>query len=152
MEFRAESYLVLEMMLRGARTLEDIADMLGIDVRRAAALVGELASESLVERRRRRFPAGKEVYVLTEGGRAALSRWREEVLRNVEKAAELRRQGREEEARALLRPVIHILPALLMFGVLDLALFDAAVGKLEPEVEAAQSEATADELPDETNP
>ncbi|RFA94991.1 hypothetical protein [Pyrobaculum aerophilum] len=90
--------------------------------------------------------------MLTEGGRAALSRWREEVLRNVEKAAELRRRGREEEAKALLRPVIHILPTLLMLGVLDLSLFDAAVGKLEPEAEAAQNEAAADEPPDKTNP
>ncbi|RFA94992.1 hypothetical protein CGL52_13615 [Pyrobaculum aerophilum] len=59
MEFKAESYLVLEMMLRGPRTLEDMADMLGIDARRAAAPVGELASEGLVERRRSASPRGK---------------------------------------------------------------------------------------------
>lgn len=137
MEFQPERYLVLEALSRGGKTKEDVAVMLGVDVRDAEALLASLEANGLVERRLKGLVFKKEVYVLTERGYEVLYSWRAMVLKRVEKAAELRRQGASEEADELLTPVVHILPMLLTLGVLDLALFDAAIGEMALGLEPA---------------
>lgn len=125
-------------MSRGERSAEEVAVMLGVEAADAEALLKSLEANGLVERRLKGLLFKKEVYAITERGREALGKWREEVLKRVEEAAELRRQGAQEEANELLAPVAHVLPALLMLGVLDLALFDAAVGEAAAWLEAEE--------------
>ena len=128
MEFRAEYYAVLEALSRGGKTAEEVAEVLGVAPHDAEAILGALLARGLVERREKGLVFKKEVYVLTERGWEALARWRAEVRDKLERAAELRREGRREEADAVIAPLEPILPALLALGVLDLALYSAALG------------------------
>lgn len=140
MEFRPEYYAALEVLARGERTAEEVARELEIEVHDAELLLNTLMAHGLVEAREKGLIMRKTVYVLTGQGWEVLHRWREEVKNRLEKAAELRQSGREKEAESTLAPIEPVLPLLLAMGVLDLALYSAALGYMPPSAEDEEVE------------
>jgi len=137
MEFKPEYYAVLESLSTGAKTVEEIASVVDMEPHDVEAVLPALMGQGLVERREKGLLFKKEVYALTERGWELLYKWREEVKERVEKAAELRRAGRVKEAEEVVAPVASVLPLMLTLGLLDMALYAAALGQL-----AALDEAT----------
>jgi Transcriptional regulators len=138
MEFRPEYYAVLESLATGAKTVEEIASIVDMEPHDVEAVISALMGQGLVERREKGFLFKKEVYALTEKGWEVLYKWREEVKERVEKAAELRRAGRVKEAEEMVAPVASVLPLMLTLGLLDTALYAAALGQLATLDEAAE--------------
>jgi len=131
MELKSHHYGVLAVLSRGAKTAEEVAAELDIEPHDAEALLNTLMAHGLVERGERGFLFKKEVYTLTEKGWEVFTKWKQDVEQRLEKAAELRRAGREEEAEALLSPVASVLPVLMSLGLIDMALWQLAMGDLE---------------------
>jgi len=131
MELTPLHYGVLAVLSRGAKTAEEVAAELDMEPHDAEALLNTLMAYGLVERGERGFLFKKEVYALTGKGWEVFTKWKQDVEQRVEKAAELRRAGREEEAEALLDPVASVLPVLLSLGLIDMALWQLAIGELE---------------------
>ena len=138
MEFKPEYYAVLESLSTGAKTVEEIASVVDMEPHDVEAVLPALMGQGLVERREKGLLFKKEVYALTERGWELLYKWREEVKERVEKAAELRREGRAKEAEEALVPVASVLPLMLALGLLDTALYAAALGQLATLDEAAE--------------
>ena len=130
MEFRPEYYAVLEALSTGAKTVKEITRVVDMEPHDVEAVLPALMGQGLVERREKGFLFKKEVYALTEKGWEVLYKWREEVKERVEKAAELRRAGRVEEAEEVVAPAASVLPLMLTLGLLDAALYAAALGPL----------------------
>ncbi len=130
MEFRPEYYAVLEVLSTGAKTVKEVAELVDMEPHDVEAVLSALIGQGLAERRDKGLLFKKEAYVLTERGWEVLYKWREEVQKRVEKAAELRRAGRAEEAEEVLAPVGSVLPLMLSLGLLDMALYAAALGQL----------------------
>ncbi|ABP50064.1 MAG: helix-turn-helix domain-containing protein [Pyrobaculum sp.] len=148
MEFKAEYYVVLEALSRGGKTAEEVAEVAGIEVHDAEAILSTLMAYGLVERREKGLVFRKEVYTLTERGWEVLEKWRHEVRDKLQKAAELRREGLREEADELVAPLAPALPALLAMGMLDLALYSAALGAAAAVPEEAITEEDTSEVGD----
>jgi DNA-binding MarR family transcriptional regulator len=138
MEFKPEYYAVLESLSTGAKTVEEIAELVDMELHDVEAVISALMGQGLVERREKGLLFKKEVYALTEKGWEVLYKWRAEVKERVEKAAELRRAGRVEEAEEVVAPVASVLPLMLTLGLLDTALYAAALGQLATLDEAAE--------------
>jgi DNA-binding PadR family transcriptional regulator len=138
MEFRPEYYAVLESLSTGAKTVEEIANIVDMEPHDVVAVISALMGQGLVERREKGLLFKKEVYALTEKGWEVLYKWREEVKERVEKAAELRRAGKVEEAEEVVAPVASVLPLMLTLGLLDTALYAAALGQLATLDKAAE--------------
>ena len=138
MEFKPEYYAVLESLATGAKTVEEITRVVDMEPHDVEAVIPALMGHGLVERREKGLLFKKEAYALTERGWELLYKWREEVKERVEKAAELRRAGRVEEAEKTLTPVASVLPLMLTLGLLDTALYAAALGQLATLDEAAE--------------
>jgi DNA-binding MarR family transcriptional regulator len=138
MEFKPEYYAVLEALSTGAKTVKEIAELVDMEPHDVEAVISALMGHGLVERREKGLLFKKEAYALTERGWEVLYMWREEVKGRVEKAAELRRAGRVEEAEEVLAPVESVLPLMLTLGLLDMALYAAALGQLATLDEAAE--------------
>lgn len=135
-----EYYAALEALSTGGKTAEEVADILGVEPHDAEAILSALMGMGLVERKERGLIFKREVYQLTEKGWEELYRLREEVKSKLEKAAELRQQGREQEAQEILDPLAPVLPVLLSLGVLDLALYSAALGELAEDIDITPEE------------
>jgi len=131
MELKPQHYAVLAVLSRGAKTAEEVAAELDIEPHDAEALLSTLMAYGLVERREKGLLFKREVYALTESGWEVFAQWKRDVEQKIEKAAELRRAGREEEAEALLGPVVSVLPILLALGLIDLALWQLVMGEAE---------------------
>jgi DNA-binding PadR family transcriptional regulator len=131
MEFKPEYYAVLESLSTGARSASEVSSITELERHDVEAILASLMGQGLVERRERGLLLKREVYVLTERGWEVLHKWRERVRELVSKAAELREEGRVEEADALIAPIQSVLPLLLALGVLDAALYAAALGAVE---------------------
>jgi DNA-binding MarR family transcriptional regulator len=138
MEFRPDNYAVLEALSTGAKTVKEIAELVDMKPHDVEAVISALMGHGLVERREKGLLFKKEAYALTERGWEVLYKWREEVKGRVEKAAELRRAGRVKEAEEVLAPVESVLPLMLTLGLLDMALYAAALGQLATLDEAAE--------------
>lgn len=138
MELRPEYYAVLEALSTGAKTVKEVAELVDMEPHDVETVISALMGHGLVERREKGLLFKKEAYALTERGWEVLYRWREEVKGRVEKAAELRRAGRVEEAEEVLAPVESVLPLMLTLGLLDMALYAAALGQLATLDEAAE--------------
>jgi DNA-binding PadR family transcriptional regulator len=138
MEFRPVYYAVLESLSTGAKTVKEITELVGMEPHDVEAVISALMGQGLVERREKGLLFKKEAYALTERGWEVLYRWREEVKGHVEKAAELRRTGRVEEADEVVAPVASVLPLMLTLGLLDMALYAAALGQPATLDEAAE--------------
>jgi DNA-binding MarR family transcriptional regulator len=138
MEFRPDNYAVLEVLSTGTKTVKEIAELVDMEPHDVEAVISALMGHGLVERREKGLLFKKEAYALTERGWEVLYMWREEVKGRVEKAAELRRAGRVEEAEEVLAPVESVLPLMLTLGLLDMALYAAALGQLATLDEAAE--------------
>jgi DNA-binding PadR family transcriptional regulator len=138
MEFRPVYYAVLESLSTGAKTVKEITELVGMEPHDVEAVISALMGQGLVERREKGLLFKKEAYALTERGWEVLYRWREEVKGRVEKAAELRRTGRVEEADEVVAPVASVLPLMLTLGLLDMALYAAALGQPATLDEAAE--------------
>jgi DNA-binding MarR family transcriptional regulator len=138
MEFKPEYYAVLEALSTGAKTVKEIAELVDMEPHDVEAVISALMGHGLVERREKGLLFKKEAYALTERGWEVLYMWREEVKGRVEKAAELRRAGRVKEAEEVLAPVESVLPLMLTLGLLDMALYAAALGQLATLDEAAE--------------
>jgi DNA-binding PadR family transcriptional regulator len=138
MEFRPEYYAVLESLSTGAKTVEEIAELVDMEPHDVETVISALMGQVLVERREKGFLFKKEVYALTEKGWEVLYKWREEVKERVEKAAELRRAGRVKEAEEVVAPVASVLPLMLTLGLLDMALYATALGQLATLDKAAE--------------
>jgi hypothetical protein len=138
MEFRPEYYAVLEALSTGAKTVKEVAELVDMEPHDVEAVISALMGYGLVERREKGLLFKKEAYALTERGWEVLYKWRDEVKGRVEKAAELRRAGRMEEAEEVLAPVESVLPLMLTLGLLDMALYAAALGQLATLDEAAE--------------
>ncbi len=138
MEFRPEYYAVLEALSTGAKTVKEVAELVDMEPHDVEAVLSALMGQGLVERREKGLLFKKEAYALTERGWEVLYKWRDEVKRRVEKAAELRRAGRAEEAEEVLAPVASVLPLMLSLGLLDMALYAAALGQLATLEESAE--------------
>jgi DNA-binding PadR family transcriptional regulator len=138
MEFKPEYYAVLESLSTGAKTVEEIASVVDMEPHDVEAVLPALMGQGLVERREKGLLFKKEAYALTERGWEVLYKWRDEVKGRVEKAAELRRAGRVKEAEEVLAPVESVLPLMLTLGLLDMALYAAALGQLATLDEAAE--------------
>jgi DNA-binding PadR family transcriptional regulator len=131
MEFKPEYYAVLEALSTGAKSASEVSSITELERHDVEAILASLMGQGLVERRERGLLLKREVYALTERGWEALHKWRESVRELVSKAAELREEGRVEEADALIAPIQSVLPLLLALGVLDAALYAAALGAVE---------------------
>jgi DNA-binding PadR family transcriptional regulator len=131
MEFKPEYYAVLEALSTGAKSASEVSSITELERHDVEAILASLMGQGLVERRERGLLLKREVYALTERGWEALHKWRERVRELVSKAAELREEGRVEEADALIAPIQSVLPLLLALGVLDAALYAAALGAVE---------------------
>ena len=129
MEFKPEYYAVLESLATGTKTVKEVAELVDMEPHDVEAVISALMGHGLVERREKGLLFKKEAYALTERGWEVLYRWREEVKGRVEKAAELRRAGRVKEAEEVLAPVESVLPLMLTLGLLDMALYAAALGQ-----------------------
>ncbi len=138
MEFRPEYYAVLEALSTGAKTVKEVAELVDMEPHDVEAVLSALMGQGLVERREKGLLFKKEAYALTERGWEVLYKWRDEVKKRVEKAAELRRAGRAEEAEEVLAPVASVLPLMLSLGLLDMALYAAALGQLATLEESAE--------------
>jgi len=138
MEFKPEYYAVLEALSTGSKTVKEIAELVDMEPHDVEAVISALMGQGLVERREKGLLFKKEAYALTEKGWEVLYKWREEVKGRVEKAAELRREGRAEEAEEVLAPVESVLPLMLTLGLLDMALYAAALGQPATLDEAAE--------------
>jgi DNA-binding MarR family transcriptional regulator len=138
MEFKPEYYAVLESLSTGAKTVEEIASVIDMEPHDVEAVITALMGQGLVERREKGLLFKKEVYALTEKGWKVLYKWRAEIKERVEKAAELRRAGRVEEAEEVVAPVASVLPLMLTLGLLDTALYAAALGQPATLDEAAE--------------
>jgi DNA-binding PadR family transcriptional regulator len=143
MEFRPEYYAVLEALSTGAKTVDEIAELVDMEPHDVEVVISALMGHGLVERREKGLLFKKEAYALTERGWEVLYKWREEVKGRVEKAAELRREGRAEEAEEVLAPVESVLPLMLTLGLLDTALYAAALGQPATLDEAAELDVEA---------
>jgi DNA-binding PadR family transcriptional regulator len=130
-EFKPEYYAVLEALSTGAKSASEISSIAEMERHDVEAILASLMGQGLVEGRERGLLFKREVYALTERGWEALHKWREHVKELVSKAAELREEGRVEEADALIAPIQSVLPLLLALGVLDAALYAAALGAVE---------------------
>jgi len=138
MEFRPEYYAVLESLATGAKTVEEITRVVDMEPHDVEAVLPALMGHGLVERREKGLLFKKEAYALTERGWELLYKWREDVKERVEKVAELRREGRAKEAEEALAPVASVLPLMLALGLLDTALYAAALGQPATLDEAAE--------------
>lgn len=138
MELRPDNYAVLEALSTGTKTIKEIAELVDMEPHDVEAVISALMGHGLVERKEKGLLFKKEAYALTERGWEVLYMWREEVKGRVEKAAELRRAGRVEEAEEVLAPVESVLPLMLTLGLLDMALYAAALGQLATLDEAAE--------------
>jgi DNA-binding MarR family transcriptional regulator len=119
-------YLVLEAIKAG-KAPEEIARLLDLEPHDVYAVIRLLEERGLVKRRPTFFG---ERYVLTETGRRQLEEWRREVLGRAEKAARLRREGKEREAQSLIGQLLPALPVLAVLGVLSLALWRLLTSRL----------------------
>ncbi|MFN3804490.1 MAG: transcriptional regulator [Pyrobaculum sp.] len=123
-------YAVLEALSTGVKTAEELAGEVDMEPHEVEIILNALLAQGLVERRERGLLFKREAYGISEKGWHALTQWREEVKKAVEKAAELRREGRDEEADRLLAPLQPVIPFLLASGVIEMALWSAALGQL----------------------
>lgn len=130
MEFRAEYYVVLEALSTGVKTVGELAGELDMELHDVEVVLGTLLVYGLVERRVKGILFKREAYGLSERGWEVLGRWRGEVRKVVERAAELRQLGRGEEADRLLAPLQAVIPFLVASGVVEMALWSAAFGQL----------------------
>lgn len=128
MEFKPEYYLVLETLAAGDKSAAEVARVVEMGPHDVEAVLTALMGFGLVERREKGLIFKREVYTLTDKGWEVLHVWRSQVKDALERAVELRRRGRVEEAEETLAPLGPILPMLLTLGLLDLSLYAAAVG------------------------
>ncbi|ACB39382.1 MarR family transcriptional regulator [Pyrobaculum neutrophilum] len=132
MEFKPIYYAALESLSRGGKTAGELAEELDLEPHDAEAVLAALAEAGLVEKTQRGLLAKKTVYSLTPQGWRTLAQWREKAREDVEKAAELRRAGREEEAEQILQLYEPAIPLMLAAGILNTALLTAlALEELE---------------------
>ncbi len=129
MELKQEYYLVLESLSTGVKTVGEIAGELDMEPQEVEAALSALLAFGWVERREKGFFVRREAYGITEAGWSALAKWREEVRDRIERATQLRREGRESEAQQLLAPLEPVLPVLLAMGLIDMYTWGEAVGE-----------------------
>ncbi|MEZ0319761.1 MAG: winged helix-turn-helix domain-containing protein [Pyrobaculum sp.] len=129
MEFKAEYYAVLELLTRGPKTVDELAAELAMPEHDVSSILSTLEAYGLVERREKGFIIKREVYVLSGKGWEVLAQWRNEAKRRVDEAYKLKKEGKDEEAAAVLDPVAPVLPLLLSLGFIDLAVWAALVGE-----------------------
>lgn len=142
--YSPERYAALEALARGPRTAEEVARELDLEPHDAEALLASLMAAGLVERRERGLIFKREAYALTPQGWRALAEWRQRAREDLQRAARLREEGREEEADAVLAAYASVLPALLALNAVDLALWTALAEQAQEGADAFDE--AADEL------
>jgi len=115
--YTPERYAVLEVIARGARSLEDISSITGLSVEEVHKVLSWLEAEGLVEKKVRGVIFKREVYEPTSKAWVRLDEWRDIARRDLERAEKLRRSGMEKEAEEILSAYASILPFLLTLEI-----------------------------------
>lgn len=132
MEFKPVYYMVLESLARGAKSVDELADELGLEPHDVEAVLNTLMVAGFVEKGERGLLLKRVVYSLTPQGWKTLAEWRQRAKAELEKAAELRKAGREEDADQILQLYEPAIPLMFAAGILDTALLTAlALEELE---------------------
>lgn len=111
-QYKPDLYVVLEAIARGIDTRNRISEELGLQRERVDEILASLDAMGLIARTARGLIIKREAYTLTPSGWRVLDEWRERARRDLEKAEDLRRAGREE-AMEVLQPYLAFLPFLL---------------------------------------
>ncbi len=124
-QYRPDLYAVLEAIARGIDSRDRISEELGLEGNAINEILRGLEAAGLIRRTTRGLIIKREAYTLTPSGWRKLDEWRERAKKDLERAEELRKAGREEEAAELLQPYLAFLPFLLALEHLSiLGLYD----------------------------
>ncbi len=111
-------YSMLELIKSGNDTPDKLAERLNMPREDVEQALSALESRGLVERYRKGLLVKKTAYKLTELGEKERVRLREEASKEIEKASQLVRENRYEEAKQVLEPMEEYIPVFASLGLM----------------------------------